>query len=148
MADEAASGPDAPLARKVDRLFSKVKPAKGEYSYEQVASKIRDTGGPTISATYIWQLRKGTRDNPTMKHLEALAGFFGVAPAYFFDDEAAARIDAQLELLGSLRDAKVREIAVRASGLSGDSLSMIQQNIETVRRLEGLAAETKETKSD
>jgi hypothetical protein len=41
---------------------------------------------PTDPATYLRQLRKGLRDNPTKRHLEALADFFGVAPIYFFDD--------------------------------------------------------------
>src|SRR5438045_6041845 len=112
------------LAAKIDRLFAAVHPrARGEYSHEEVAEAIRGRGGPTISATYVWQLRKGIRDNPTKKHLEALADFFGVAPAYFFDDAAAERIDAELNLLVAIRDAQVRQLALRASGLSTESLA-------------------------
>lgn len=130
--------PQRTLAEKVDRLFAQVRPTKGEYSYEHVASAIRAEGGPTISATYLWQLRKGLRDNPTLKHLEALSSFFGVPAAYFFDDEAATSIDAQLSVLASLRDASVRNVAVRASGLSPESLETIADMIERVRKLEGL----------
>ena len=130
------------LAEKIDRLFSTVHPAKGEYSHEDVASAIRKSGGPTISATYLWQLRKGLRDNPTKRHLEALAGFFGVSPAYFFDDEAAARIDAELDLLAALRDAPVRQVALRAAGLSPQSLAAIAEMVERVRQLEGLSEDT------
>jgi transcriptional regulator with XRE-family HTH domain len=126
------------LAEKIDRLFGTVHPAKGEYSHEDVATAIREAGGPTISATYLWQLRKGLRDNPTKRHLEALAGFFGVSPAYFFDDEAAQRIDAELDLLAAMRDASVRHVALRASGLSTESLQAIADMIERVRKLEGL----------
>lgn len=126
------------LAEKLDHLFHTVRPARGEYSHEEVAAAIRERGGPTISATYIWQLRKGLRDNPTMRHLEALAGFFGVSPVYFFDEEAAERIDAELELLASIRDASVRQVALRASGLSTQSLEAIKEMIERVRQLEGL----------
>jgi transcriptional regulator with XRE-family HTH domain len=129
------------LAGKIDRLFATVHPAKGEYSHEDVASAIRDAGGPTISATYLWQLRKGLRDNPTKRHLEALAGFFEVSPAYFFDDEAAQRIDAELDLLAAMRDASVRHVALRASGLSTESLQAIAEMIERVRKLEGLPEE-------
>lgn len=81
-----------------------------------MAEAIATRGGPTISATYLWQLRKGLRDNPNKKHLEALADFFGVSPAYFFDDESVARIDAELELLAALREGSVRQIALRATG--------------------------------
>lgn len=127
------------LAQKLDHLFRTMRPAEGkEYTHEQVAAAMRDRGGPTISATYVWQLRKGIRDNPTKAHLEALAGFFGVAPSYFFDDEAAARIEAELELLAAMRDSSVRSLALRASGLSPGSIRAIQGMIEQARQMEGL----------
>jgi transcriptional regulator with XRE-family HTH domain len=138
--DIAVIEPLAPtLAEKLNRLFSTVHPrGRPEFSSEEVAETIRDRGGPTVSATYIWQLRTGRRDNPTKKHLEALADFFGVSPAYFFDEAAAARIEAELDLLAALRDAPVREMALRASGLSAQSLKAIAEMIERVRELEGL----------
>jgi transcriptional regulator with XRE-family HTH domain len=127
------------LAEKLNHLFETVHPpGRPEFSSEDVAEGIRVRGGPTISATYIWQLRKGLRDNPTKKHLEALAEYFGVTPAYFFDEEAAERIEAELELLAALRDAPVRHIALRASGLSPQSLRAIAEMIDRVRELEGL----------
>jgi transcriptional regulator with XRE-family HTH domain len=137
MAEEQTPRPRT-LAEKLDRLFAVVHPSKGEYTHEEVANAIRDAGGPTVSATYIWQLRKGLRDNPTKKHLEALSSFFGVPVAYFFDEEAAARIDAELALLSAIRDSQVRQVALRASGLSTESLETIAEMIERVRKLEGL----------
>src|SRR6266496_1538659 len=123
------------LSQKLDLLFRTVRSREqDEYSFEEVAETIRAGGGPTISATYIWQLRKGLRDNPTKKHVEALADFFGVSPAYFFDDEAAKRIDAELEVLAAIRDAPVRQIAMRAVGLSPESLASIAQMVERARQ--------------
>lgn len=46
-----------------------------------------------VSAAYIWQLRKGVRDNPTERHLEALADFLGVPPPCFFDEDDARQIE-------------------------------------------------------
>jgi len=136
MADGTAKGA---LATKLDHLFGAVRPADGdEYTFDEVAEAIKAQGGPTISATYLWQLRKGIRDNPTKRHLEALAGFFGVPPAYFFDDAEAERIDAELALLSALRDAPVRHIALRARGLSTKSLEAISDMVDRVRELEGL----------
>jgi transcriptional regulator with XRE-family HTH domain len=136
MPENAAAGS---LAAKVNHLFRTVRPSTGgEYTFEEVAETIRAKGGPTISATYLWQLRKGLRDNPTKRHLEALAGFFGVPPAYFFDDAEAERIDAELALLTALRDAPVRQIALRANGLSAKSLETIAEMVDRVRELEGL----------
>ncbi len=86
----------------------------------------------------MWQLRKGLRDNPTKKHLEALADFFGGPPEHFFDEDAVERIDAELDLLASMRDADVRHVALRASGLSTQTLKAITDMIERARQLEGL----------
>lgn len=136
------------LAEKLDHLFHTVRPAgQGEYSFEDVSATVRGRGGPTISASYIWQLRKGARDNPTKKHLEALADFFGVPPSYFLDDAAAGRVDAQLELLTALRDTAVRQMALRASGLTEESISAVAETIERLRQLEGLT-EPKQSPQD
>src|SRR5690348_11162592 len=97
--------PAGSFAARLDHLFRTVHPQnRGEYSYREVAKAIEDAHGPTISASYLQQLRTGAKDNPTKRHIEALAGFFGVPAAYFFDDGAAARIDDELLLLAALRD--------------------------------------------
>jgi hypothetical protein len=61
-----------------------------------------------------------------------------VSPACFLDDQAAARVDADPALLSAIRGASVRQIALRASGLSTESLETIAEMIERVRKLEGL----------
>ncbi len=127
------------LADKVNRLFRAVRPAgRGEYSNQDVATALVERGSASISATYIWQLRKGLRDSPTKRHLEALAQFFGVPPSYFFDDEAGQQVAAELDLLAAMRDAGVRQIAQRTAGLSPAGLDVIHSLVEHVRQLEGL----------
>ena len=129
------------FAERLDHLFRTVRPAgRGEYTYEEVADAIRGTG-VMISHTYVWQLRKGKRDNPTKRHLEALAEFFGVPPAYFLDDSVAQATNTQLDLLAAMRDSSVRALALRAAGLSASSLQAIRGMIEQARRIEGLPAE-------
>ncbi|WP_043779147.1 helix-turn-helix domain-containing protein [Amycolatopsis rifamycinica] len=136
---QSPAGDERTLAAKIDHLFRTVRPRSGkEYSFEEVAEAIRGGDGATISATYLWQLRKGVRDNPTRRHLEALARFFGVPPAYFFDESTATQVDAELALLAALRDASVRQIALRASGLSPKTLNAITQMVERAREIEGL----------
>ena len=139
MALETDRPVEGSLAWKIDRLFAVIRPsARSEFSYEEVAETIRERGGPTISASYIWQLRKGIRDNPTKHHLEALSDFFGVAPAYFFDATVEQQVDAELDLLRALRDEPVRQLALRAFGLSPESLRALADIVENVRKLEGL----------
>jgi transcriptional regulator with XRE-family HTH domain len=137
---ERAAGEPRTLAEKLDYLFKTVHPrGRGEYTYREAAAVIEEQGGgPTISASYIHQLRTGAKDNPTKRHLEGLARFFGVSPAYFFDDVEAEKIDAQLAVLAAMRDADVRNVALRAAGLSPESLDIIRGMIERTRQLEGL----------
>jgi len=133
------------LAAKLDRLFRSVRRRGGdEFSYEEVSRALRAGGGPTISATYLWQLRTGKRDNPTKSHLEALAEFFGVSPAYFFDEDVAARVDGQLDLLAAMRDSGVSRIALRSFGLSTQTLEAIARIVENAREAEGLLPVPKE----
>ena len=128
------------LADKLDYLFRTVHPkGRGEYTYREVAQAINDApDGTTISASYLWQLRRGDKDNPTIKHIEALAKFFGVPASYFLDEETTGQITEQLELLAAIRDNDVREIALRASDLSDAALNMIRNVIENTRQIEGL----------
>jgi transcriptional regulator with XRE-family HTH domain len=91
-----------------------------------------------VSATYLWQLRRGLRANPTKAHLEALARFFGVNPSYFFDETPGSEIAVQLALLAAVRDPGVGEIALASSGLSPASLQAILGLVENARRLERL----------
>ncbi len=133
------------LARKLDHLFATVHPrGRGEYTHEEVAEEITRRGVISVSHTYIWQLRSGIKTNPTMAIIEALSDFFGVPPAYFFDIETTARIDAELELLEAMRDADVRRLAIRASDLSSESLKTILEMVERVRELEGTSSEAAE----
>ncbi|WP_045745594.1 helix-turn-helix domain-containing protein [Actinoplanes rectilineatus] len=118
------------IAEKLDRLFRAA--GRPEPSYMTVADGIRDGQGVPISHTYIWQLRTGRRDNPTLQHLTALAAYFGVPVAYFLDDEQARRIDTQLGLLSRLRDAGVAEIALRAADVSPRGREMISEAIRQV----------------
>jgi transcriptional regulator with XRE-family HTH domain len=135
------TGPDeGAFATKLDRLFRTVRPAGGsrEFSYREVARGIEQRGDVTISASYLHQLRTGAKDNPTIKHLEAIASFFGVPASYFLDEQVAAEVSAELKLLSAMRDVGVRDVAMRAHGLSKESLSVVADMIERTRELEGL----------
>ncbi|PBC83670.1 Transcriptional regulator, contains XRE-family HTH domain [Streptomyces sp. 2224.1] len=126
------------FAAKLNHLFETVVPVgRGPFRTEEVARAI-SSGSVSISGSYIWLLRKGQRDNPTLKHVEALARFFGVPPAYFFDDRTTQAVDGELELMVALRSAGVQHVALRAAGLSPRSLRSIKEIIEHARELEGL----------
>jgi transcriptional regulator with XRE-family HTH domain len=125
------------LAEKIDALFRVVRrPDREAYTHEEVARACREATGESFSTTYLWQLRTGRRDNPTKRHLEALAQFFQIPVAYFFDDEQGARIATELELLGALRDAGVRSVALRAVNLSPEGMGTISDMIDLIAKRE------------
>lgn len=129
--DQGAAG-HLTLAEKINRLFATVHPPdRGPYSNAEVEQALRARGGATISANYLYLLRTGRKDNPTKRNLEALASFFGVDPAYFFDAEVGKATYADLELLAALRDnADVRQLALRAFDLSPEMRRWLVRTIE------------------
>lgn len=138
-----ATAPDAlapaSFAERLDRLFRQVHPKqKAQYTYEEVATGATEAGFE-ISPAYVWLLRTGKRTNPTLRHIQGLAAFFGVPASYFLDPEVYDRVDPELEFASTLRDAGIRRLALRAHGLSADALEAVQDMVEHVRRLEGVA---------
>jgi transcriptional regulator with XRE-family HTH domain len=136
------------LAEKIDMLFQVVRrPGYEQFSHEEVARACREWSNESFSATYLWQLRHGKRDNPTKRHLEALAHFFHVPVAYFFDDDQGSAIAKELALLGALRDAEVRSMALRAVALSPEGIGTISDMIDVIARREKSAGRTREKRN-
>lgn len=110
------------LADKINQAFATLHPAdRGPYSNREVAAwfvQHGEPGEPTISVNYLAMLRSGERDNPTVRHLRALARFFQVPAEYFLEDsEDSAAVHEDLRMVAAMRDADVREIAARAMEL-------------------------------
>jgi transcriptional regulator with XRE-family HTH domain len=134
------------FAQLLDCLFSEIHPpGRGPYTYAEVAQGIKDASGVSISASAIQQLRTGINTNPKLQTIRALADFFGVAPGYFFDDAAADRTRAEIQVVAAMRDQDVRRVALRAGGLSADSLRMVATVIDQTRLLEGIPEESDES---
>lgn len=128
------------IAERLNHLFATVYPTgRGPYKLREVADAINaEAGASIISAAYLSQLRRGERAEPSHSRLAAIARFFGVDVEYFSDQATAEEADRQLELLVAMRDSGVRSVALRAAGLSEESLAAVRAVIDHVRRLEGL----------
>lgn len=141
MDDVAAEGTEAgsELAAKLKKLFEVMrKPSAQPLSNAAAAAAITEQTGVSISPAYLWQLRSGMRTNPTVQHLRAIADFFGVPASYLIDRDSNPKIDKQLELLQALRDGSVRDLAMRASGLSPETISSLAAMVDQARKLEQL----------
>jgi transcriptional regulator with XRE-family HTH domain len=137
--DDAPTASDGFLAARLAHLFrTVVSPEDGRpYSVAAVARALNEASGEsTISAGYVWQLKSGHRDNPTYKQLIALSRFFGVSPAYFFEDAELARGDIPADAALAMQYQGIREIALRAAGLSERSLKVIADMVYNARQLE------------
>ena len=128
------------LADRLDRLFRTARSPRGRpYTTGEAARAIAAAGGPTISPTYLWELRTGRATDPRRSHLQALATFFGVPPGYFFADGPAGPAEDDPAVLLALRDDAVRRFAARLVGLSPATLDALATMVERTRELEGLA---------
>jgi transcriptional regulator with XRE-family HTH domain len=137
------------FADKLNHLFAVTKSPDGdEYSNDFAADSIT-AAGTKISGTYIWQLRKRKRDNPTIKHVEGLAKFFGVPVNYFFDDDVTDRVDQQLRELAAEQqrlkanagDQEAQRIAMRAGELTPDRRQLVMDLLDVVYRDQQAARE-------
>jgi transcriptional regulator with XRE-family HTH domain len=137
------------FADKLNHLFAVTKSPDGdEYSNDFAADSIT-VAGTKISGTYIWQLRKRKRDNPTIKHVEGLAKFFGVPVNYFFDDDVTDRVDQQLRdlaaeqerLKANAGDQEAQRIAMRAGELTPDRRQLVMDLLDVVYRDQQAARE-------
>jgi transcriptional regulator with XRE-family HTH domain len=129
--------PDGFLAARLDLLFRTVLRVDGKpYTTAQVAAAISAAGENTISGAYLWQLKTGRRDNPTYRQLIALSRFFDVSPTFFFEEAETQRGAVPADAALALKDEAIREIALRAVGLSERSLRTIADMIANARALE------------
>lgn len=131
--------PPGDLAAKLNHLFDTIKRPDGRaYSNATAAEAISATGDESISKVYLWELRNGKKTNPTMRHLAAIADFFGVPTSYFLDQDVEQQVKAELELLHALRDNNIRALALRAQGLSPATLAALTQMATSAREVQGL----------
>jgi transcriptional regulator with XRE-family HTH domain len=135
--DDAANNSE--LSDRLNRLFDvRRKAGESPLSNAAAAEAITETTGVSISPAYLWQLRNGVKTNPTVQHLRAITEFFGVSASYLIEREPDPKIEAQLDLLQALRDSGVRDLALRAHGLTEESLKNVASILDHVRGLEKL----------
>jgi hypothetical protein len=131
-------GPGASFADRLNYLFDRVRPpGADEFSNAHVARTISSYGQESITGAYIGQLRKGHK-TPTVKLVPLFARFFGVEAGFFVEDEVTRKVAQQFELLRKLSQAGVKQIALRAIGLSPQSLNEVMEKLDSVREREGL----------
>jgi transcriptional regulator with XRE-family HTH domain len=125
------------ISERLTKLIANVYPPhRGPLSAREISDRAQRLGFQ-LSESYVYQLRNGKRANPTIEPLFAIAAVFDVPVEYFFNDRAAAVLQADLALARAMNDAGVRDIALRAADLSPEArqavVTMLQQfqNLDT-----------------
>lgn len=127
------------LGERLDSLFHTSRPQGKRWTNDEVAAALkRDNPSLRVSGAYLSAIRTGKRDNPSPELLSALAKFFGVSSAYFYDHDYQDDVVKQLAMLDELRQAGVRSIALRAVGLPQESLDAVAAVMDQIRKLQSL----------
>ena len=131
--DQPTSAPGLALARKLNILLDTAEAEGRKITFNDVRDAMSAAGTPLSRARWHY-MRSGS--GPAVKKVELLqnlARFFGVSANYLIDgdDELPPRVEAQLELLASMRANKVRDFAARQlDGLSPETLLQIRDLID------------------
>ncbi|MFG2498107.1 helix-turn-helix domain-containing protein [Streptomyces sp. NPDC048441] len=127
------------LAVRLDDLFKTVRPKGRHWTNAEVAEELKQAHSELkVGGVYLSQLRTGKRSNPSPDLLAALARFFGVSVAYFFDDEVAQSVLGEVAAIEALRQAGVRSVAMRAAGMKRENLQAITAIMDQYRHMQGL----------
>ncbi|MFC8537946.1 XRE family transcriptional regulator [Streptomyces sp. NPDC057249] len=117
---------------------AKTNRATGEFSNAHVAETVSGYGDGTLTAAYIGKLRAGEGDNPSIRVARLLARFFQVPAGYFVEDDVTESIVSQFQLVRQLHEQGVKNLAMRAAGLSPASKEALLKMVDAARALEGL----------
>jgi hypothetical protein len=132
----ASAQPPSDLGEQLNRLFEVLRPAHAPerpVTNREVVTACRAAGWE-LSESHLSELRRGIKQNPTLRTLKAVAWFFEVPVGYFTDPAVAAQVERDLAdrerrrrpQLADSRDAQddqrnaPRELqeALRASGVT------------------------------
>lgn len=107
-------GSESTFADRLNHVIELVHPAgRGPYNDREISEMMTARGTP-MSAAYVWAVRQGTKPNPGVLLVEALAAVLGVPASYLVSGERRTQVEQELDLLAAIRDADVREIAARS----------------------------------
>lgn len=133
-AGEPLETPQAKLARKLNLLLDLFKAQGSEpLTYPQISQHMAQRGTPLSRSRWAY-MRSGDSSLATdAALLRNLAEFFGVDSGYLLDktDDVPDLVDAQLQLLRTLREARVRNFAARQlQGISPETLVQLRKVID------------------
>lgn len=137
MTDNAAQPPESPqsrLARKLNLLLDLHESrGSGPLSFREISDKMAERGTPLSRSRWAYMRSGDSSLAMDQQLLQNLAEFFGVDRRYLLDDssEVPQLVEAQLNLLKSMREARVKNFAARQlQELSPGTLAKLREVID------------------
>lgn len=136
--DESAALDPGLFARRLEELFRTVPGPNGRaYSAKAIAARSTERGF-RLGESYLSQLRSGKAKSPSFRTVEGIAAAFGVDVHYFLEDREAQRTRDEIDLMRMQADTDVQLAAFRLAGLSSDSVTVVNELINVLRKQQGL----------
>ncbi len=107
-----------------DRLNFAFRTITQEDGAEYTPEDIQEASDKAVTASYVWRLRSGKADNPTIKVVKVLSDFFGVQPSFFLDD-----------LKEDEADSAPNRILMRSAGLSEADQQILLEMAKQIKRV-------------
>ena len=109
-----ATTPAEVVAQRLNHLFATIRQDNGrKHTDEQLAAHVTETTGQRCSRQWVAELRKAQNRAPDLDRLQAIAGFFGVAPGYLFDQDQARAVDDDIATAQALKQLQANGIHLR-----------------------------------
>lgn len=132
--------PEGSIAARLAYLMDIAHPPdRGPYLPDEVAEMTQRTAHP-LTASYVRQLRLGSRTNPTVDSLRVLAEVFGVPITFFFDERDQATLEADIDLAKALTAVDAESLTSSTAALSPASkkaLAEIIRQLQAVQEASG-----------
>ncbi|MBU3064998.1 helix-turn-helix transcriptional regulator [Nocardia sp. NEAU-G5] len=146
--EPVTSSPPVSFADRLNQLLDERAARTGvAMSLSQFAADLQARTGVILSKAYVAALRKGQAPEPRLDVVRGLARYFGVKPAYFLDGTPDLPEEIPSDLAAAMRRSGIRQIGLRAAGLSDESLRHLIGIVDNIRALEGLPPHPGDTDS-
>lgn len=137
---EPIESPQTRLARKLNLLLDLHEShGGGPLSYREISENMVARGTPLSRSRWAYMRSGDSSLAMDQELLQNIAEFFGVDRRYLLDDstEIPEMVEAQLSLLKSMREARVKNFAARQlQELSPETLARLQEVIDQHARSE------------
>lgn len=121
---------------RLNELFA----ASGHGRTNRMVVRGLEDQGCRISASYISQLRRGTRRSPSGEIVAALSRYFGVPASHFYTSMPGNRhvqVDEDNAVLNRLDDDALRTVMLLANGLSPEAIDLLTEVASMLSLAEG-----------